>query len=144
MSHQFFQLLKSISASLFDNEKDRTEAVLTMAVIITFIVTTSISTNKCNEIEQLWIFSACDNKDYTKAWQTIKDEARQFLPELNLKASITECQANNDDTLQFRNWHWALKLKPLQTALIHDIHTFIQTDHTNQYNTYNILIHNFF
>ena len=99
MSHQFFQLLKSISASLFNNEKDRTEAVLTMAVIITSTVMTSISTDECNRIEQLWIFSAYDDKNYIKTWQAIKERARQFLPELNLKALITECQINNNSTL---------------------------------------------
>ena len=51
MSHQFFQLLKSISASLFNNKEDRTEAVLTMAVIIIFTVMMSIFIDKCNRIE---------------------------------------------------------------------------------------------
>ena len=99
MSHQFFQLLKSTSASLFDNEENRTEVVLTMAVTMTPTVMMPISTDKHNRIEQLWIFSAHDDTDYTKAWQIIKKGARQFLPELNLKASITECQANNNSTL---------------------------------------------
>ena len=52
MFHQFFQLLKSISANLFNNEKDRTEAVLTMIIIITFTVMTSIFTDKYNKIKQ--------------------------------------------------------------------------------------------
>ena len=105
MSHQFFQLLKSTSASLFGNEKDRTEAVLTMAVIMTSTVMMSISTDECNRIKQLWISSAYNNTDYIKAWQAIKEEARQFPPELNLKALITECQADDNNTLQFRNQH---------------------------------------
>ena len=99
MFHWFFQLLKSISASLSDNEKDRTEAVLTMTVIMTFIIMTSISTDKYNRIKWLWIFFAHDDKNYTKAWQAIKKETKQFPSELNLKALITECQINNDDTL---------------------------------------------
>ena len=51
MFQQFFQLLKSISASLSGNEKDRTEAVLTMTVIMTSTVMTSIFTDKCNRIK---------------------------------------------------------------------------------------------
>ena len=99
MSHWFFQLLKSISANLPDNEEDRTEAVLTMAIIITSIVMTPISTDECNRIKQLWISSAHNNIDYTKAWQAIKKGARQFPPKLNLKALITECQTDNNSTL---------------------------------------------
>ena len=144
MFHQFFQLLKSISASLFGNEKDETEAVLTIAVIMAPTVMTPISTDKCNRIEWLWIFSAHDNTDYTKAWQVIKKVARQFSPELNLKAWIRECQADNDSTLWFRNWCWVSKLEPLQTALIYDIHTSILISHTGQHNTYSILAHDFF
>ena len=53
MFHQFFQLLKSIFTSLFNDEKDRTEAVLIIIIIITFTVTTLISTNKLNRIKQL-------------------------------------------------------------------------------------------
>ena len=53
MSHQFFQLLKSISANLSGNKEDRTEAVLTIAVIMTLTVMTPIFTDKCNRIEQL-------------------------------------------------------------------------------------------
>ena len=37
--------------------------------------------------------------NYIKAWQAIKKEARQFLPELNFKTLITECQTDNDSTL---------------------------------------------
>ena len=51
MFYQFFQLLKSTSANLFNNEKDETEAVLTMTIIITFTVMMSISTDECNKIE---------------------------------------------------------------------------------------------
>ena len=78
MSHQFFQLLKSISANLFDNEEDGTEAVLTMAVIIAFTVTMPIFTDECNRIKQLWIFSAHNDTDYTKAWQAIKKKKKNF------------------------------------------------------------------
>ena len=53
MFHQFFQLLKSISANLFGNEKNETEAVFTMTVIMTSTVMMSISTDKHNRIEQL-------------------------------------------------------------------------------------------
>ena len=53
MSHQFFQLLKSISASLSDNEENETEAVLTMAVTMIFIIMTSIFTDEHNRIKQL-------------------------------------------------------------------------------------------
>ena len=103
MFHQFFQLLKLIFTNLF-NEEDRTEAVLTMTIMVTFIMTTLISViNECNEIEWLWTSSAHDDKDYTKAWQAIKEEVRQFPPELNLKALIVECQADDNSTLQFRN-----------------------------------------
>ena len=127
--HQFFQLLRPISASLSD-EEDRTEAVLTMTVTVTFTVTMPTpATNECNEIEWLWTSSTHDDKDYAKAWQAIREEAKWFPPELNLKASIVECQTDDNSTLQFRNWCWAPKLKPLQTALIHDVHTFILTDH---------------
>ena len=67
MSHQFFQLLKSTFTSLSDDEEDRTEVVLTITVIITLIITILIFTNELNRIEQLWISSAHNNKDYTKA-----------------------------------------------------------------------------
>ena len=59
----------------------------------------SISTDKCNRIEWLWISSDHDDKDYIKVWQTIKEGVRWFLPELNLKALIMECQADDDGTL---------------------------------------------
>ena len=144
MFHWFFQLLKLISASLSDNEENGTEAVLTIAVIMAFTVMMSIFTDEHNRIEWLWIFSAYDDTDYIKAWQVIKEGARQFPPELNLKALIMECQADDDGTLWFRNWCWTLKSEPLQTALIHDIHTFILTNHAGWYNTYSILIHDFF
>ena len=51
MSHWFFQLLKPTSASLFDDEENGTEAVLTMAVTMAPTVTTSIFTNEFNRIE---------------------------------------------------------------------------------------------
>ena len=103
MSHQFFQLLRSTSVSLSD-EEDSTEAVLTMTVTVASIMTTSIpATDECNETEQLWTSFTHDNKDYAKAWQAIRKGAKQFPPELNLKALIAECQADDDDTLQFRN-----------------------------------------
>ena len=51
MSHQFFQLLKSISASLSDNEENKTETVLTMIIIIIFTVITSVFINEYNKIE---------------------------------------------------------------------------------------------
>ena len=103
MSHQFFQLLRLTSTSLSD-EEDRTEAVLTMTVMVTSIVTMPTpATNEHNEIERLWTSSTHDDKDYTKAWQAIKEEARQFPPEQNLKASIAECQTDDNGTLQFRN-----------------------------------------
>ena len=51
MFHQFFQLLKSTSASLFDNEENRTETVLTMAIIIALTVMMLIFTNELNRIE---------------------------------------------------------------------------------------------
>ena len=91
----------------------------------------SISTNKHNRIKQLWISSVYDDKDYIKVWQVIKEKTRQFLSELNLKTLIIKCQADNNDTLQFRNQHWAFKSESLQTALIHDIYTFILTNHTD-------------
>ena len=131
MFHQFFQLLKSTSASLLSNEENETEAVLTMAITITPTVMTSIFTDEHNRIEWFWIFSAHDDKDYTKAWQAIKEGTRWFPSELNLKASIMECQVNNNSTLQFRYQHWTPKSKPLQTVLIHNIHTFILTNHIN-------------
>ena len=74
--HWFQQLLKSTSVNLSDNEKDEIKAVLIIIIIITFIVMISIFTNKHNRIKWLWIFSAYDDKDYIKAWQTIKKEAR--------------------------------------------------------------------
>ena len=144
MFHQFFQLLKLTSANLSGNEENRIKAILTMIVIIASTVTMPISTNEYNRIKQLWIFSAHDDKDYNKAWQAIKKEIRQFPSKLNLKALIMECQANNNSTLWFKNWHWAPKSESLQTALIYDVHTFIQTDHAGQHNTYSILIYNFF
>ena len=144
MSHWFFQLLKPISASLFSNKENETEAVLTMAVIMIFTVMMPIFTDECNRIEQLWIFSVYDDKDYIKAWQAIKEGARWFPSELNLKALITECQANNDSTLWFRNWCWTPKSEPLQTALIYDVHTFILTNHVGWHNIYNILACDFF
>ena len=51
MFYQFFQLLKLISASLSDNEKDETEAVLTMTIIIALTVMMSIFTDECNRIK---------------------------------------------------------------------------------------------
>ena len=131
MSHQFFQLLKSTSASLFGNEKNRIEAILTMTVIMIFTVMTSIFTNKHNRIKWLWIFFIYDDKNYIKIWQAIKKGVRQFLSELNLKTSIIKCQTDDDSTLQFRNQCWTLKSEPLQTALIYDIHTFILTNYIN-------------
>ena len=82
------------------DEEDRTEAVLTMTVMITFTVIIPISAiNEHNKIEQLWTSFTHDNKDYTKAWQVIRKGVRQFPSELNLKTSITEYQVNNNDTL---------------------------------------------
>ena len=51
MSHQFFQLLKSTSANLSDNEEDETETVFTMTVIMISTVMISISTDEHNRIE---------------------------------------------------------------------------------------------
>ena len=51
MSYQFFQLLKLISANLSGNEKDETEAVLTIIVIMISTVMKPISTDKYNKIE---------------------------------------------------------------------------------------------
>ena len=144
MFHWFFQLLKSTFTNLFNDEEDEIEVVLTMAVIMTFTITTSISTNKLNRIEQLWTSSVYNDKDYIKAWQAIKEGARWFSPELTLKILITECQANDNGTLQFRNWHWAPKSEPLQTALIHNVHTSILISHTSQHNIYSILVYDFF
>ena len=99
MFYWFFQLLKSISASLFSNKENETETVLTMTVIIIFIVMTLIFTDEHNRIKWLWISFIYDNKNYIKIWQTIKKEARQFLSELNLKILITECQTDDNNTL---------------------------------------------
>ena len=52
MFHQFFQLLKSTSVSLFSNKENETEAVLIITVTITFIVITSIFIDKHNRIKQ--------------------------------------------------------------------------------------------
>ena len=52
MFYLFFQLLKSTSANLSDNKKDKTEAVLIMTVIITFTVIILIFTDKYNKIKQ--------------------------------------------------------------------------------------------
>ena len=109
-----------------------------------FTVMMSIFTDEHNRIKWLWISSAHDDKNYTKVWQTIKKEVKWFPSELNLKALITEYQADDDSTLQFRNWCWAPKLEPLWTALIHDVHTFILTNHVSWHNIYSILACDFF
>ena len=93
--------------------------------------------------QDLWDAAVREDELYQKALQAVEGGQRKFPPELNLKASVSECAVENGH-LVFRGRKWVPSLENLKVRLISEAHDGLTTGHPGRENTSRILARSFF
>lgn len=81
---------------------------------------------------------------YLKAFLTIKNQERQFPPELDLRMATGEYQITENGILQYRERTWLPNLEPLTTTIIQKIHDLFLSGHSGRDTTIALVTRRFF
>lgn len=81
---------------------------------------------------------------FTRLYKALWLKERSFLPYLDLKLTLSECETDNRGALCFRKRLWKPDWEPLKTALIHKVHDSHISGHPGRDTTLSILSRSFY
>jgi hypothetical protein len=100
--------------------------------------------NSQQTIDTQWEHAYDQDHDYQKAIRAIREDARKFPPELQLKVSVSECSIDSQGYLRFRGRRWVPEFEPLRTKLIQIAHDSTITGHPGREETYAVVSREYF
>src|SRR5699024_1413205 len=91
------------------------------------------------EMQDLWDQGLERDEAFHKIYDAVRSRARSFPPDIDVKASIAECDLDPRGALQFRRRTWIPDYEPLRTALVQNTHDSHVTGHPGRDSTLAIL-----
>lgn len=99
------------------------------------------------ELTKLWSEALTSGKiidEYLRAYLSVRNDDRQFPPDLNLRMSTSECNISSNGFLQYRERIWLPNFEPLTTTIIQKIHDSFLSGHPGRDATIALIARRFF